>query len=94
LASPVSDLSEELAIGVRSVALDVRVAPECPSGPATSPPLVGEQGAEQHVGQPPLWRADGFEGALLVQDVHVTVVNAGTGAQLPTHRTTTGPTKN
>jgi hypothetical protein len=34
LAGPVSDLSEELTTGVRSVALDVRVVPECPPGPA------------------------------------------------------------
>ena len=33
-AGPGSDLSEELVVGVEPAALDVRVAPECPPGPA------------------------------------------------------------
>src|ERR1700736_5275999 len=33
-AGPGSDLSEELVVGVEPGALDVRVAPECPPGPA------------------------------------------------------------
>ena len=33
-AGPGSDLSEELVVGVEPVALDVRVAPGCPPGPA------------------------------------------------------------
>ncbi len=36
LAGPGSDLSEELAVGVEPVALDVRAAPECPPGPAAA----------------------------------------------------------
>ena len=33
-AGPGSDLSEELVVGVEPAALDIRVAPECPPGPA------------------------------------------------------------
>lgn len=44
-AGPGSGLSEEPTTGVRSAALDVRVAPECPPGPARSLFLVAASAA-------------------------------------------------
>ena len=76
-AGPGSDLSEELVVGVEPAALDVRVAPECPPGPAAKRCSSADHESPNPVGQAAFQTTHGLVMGLAGCDLGVVVGPTG-----------------